>query len=171
MIASKGGKCIRFNEENVRSMGRDTAGVKAMKIGEGDALVDMLVVDESKDILTVTTGGYGKRSRVEDYRVQGRAGKGIKAGTFNEVTGSLINLKQVTDEDDIMIISDGGTIIRMHCDAISTIGRAARGVRLMRLKDGMVATVAVTERDDEAETAAPEEATPEDLAEGGAKEE
>lgn len=171
MIASKGGKCIRFNEENVRSMGRDTAGVKAMKIGEGDALVDMLVVDESKDILTVTTGGYGKRSRVEDYRVQGRAGKGIKAGTFNEVTGSLINLKQVTDEDDIMIISDGGTIIRMHCDAISTIGRAARGVRLMRLKDGMVATVAVTERDDEAETAAPEEATPEDLAEGGDKEE
>lgn len=171
MIASKGGKCIRFNEENVRSMGRDTAGVKAMKIGEGDALVDMLVVDESKDILTVTTGGYGKRSRVEDYRVQGRAGKGIKAGTFNEITGSLINLKQVTDEDDIMIISDGGTIIRMHCDAISTIGRAARGVRLMRLKDGMVATVAVTERDDEAETAAPEEATPEDLAEGGDKEE
>ncbi len=171
MIASKGGKCIRFNEENVRSMGRDTAGVKAMKIGEGDALVDMLVVDESKDILTVTTGGYGKRSRVEDYRGQGRAGKGIKAGTFNEVTGSLINLKQVTDEDDIMIISDGGTIIRMHCDAISTIGRAARGVRQMLLKDCMGATVAVTERDDEAETAAPEEATPEDLAEGGAKEE
>ncbi len=166
MIASKGGKCIRFNESGVRSMGRDTAGVKAMKIGDDDALVDMLVVDESKDILTVTTGGYGKRSKVEDYRVQGRAGKGIKAGTFNEVTGSLINLKQVTDDDDIMIISDGGTIIRMHCSSISTIGRAARGVRLMRLKDGLVATVAVTERDDEAETAAPEEATPEDLAEG-----
>ena len=165
MIASKGGKCIRFNESGVRSMGRDTAGVKAMKIGENDALVDMLVIDESKDILTVTTGGYGKRSRVEDYRVQGRAGKGIKAGTFNEVTGSLINLKQVTDDDDIMIISDGGTIIRMHCSSISTIGRAARGVRLMRLKDGLVATVAVTERDDEAETVAPEEATPEDLAE------
>ncbi len=166
MIASKGGKCIRFNESGVRSMGRDTAGVKAMKIGDDDALVDMLVIDESKDILTVTTGGYGKRSRVEDYRLQGRAGKGIKAGTFNEVTGSLINLKQVTDDDDIMIISDGGTIIRMHCSSISTIGRAARGVRLMRLKDGLVATVAVTERDDEAETAVPEEATPEDLAEG-----
>ncbi len=164
MIASKGGKCIRFHESGVRSMGRDTAGVKAMRIGEGDALVDMLVVDESKDILTVTTGGYGKRSKVEDYRVQGRAGKGIKAGTFNEVTGSLINLKQVTDEDDIMIISDGGTIIRMHCSSISTIGRAARGVRLMRLKDGLVATVAVTERDEEAETQTPEEATPEDLA-------
>ena len=156
MIASKGGKCIRFNESGVRSMGRDTAGVKAMKIGENDALVDMLVVDENKDVLTVTTGGYGKRSKVEDFRVQGRAGKGIKAGTFNEVTGQLINLKQVTDDDDI---------IRMHCSSISTIGRASRGVRLMRLKDGLVATVAVTERDDEAETEAPEEATAEDLAE------
>ncbi len=163
MIASKGGKCIRFDESNVRSMGRDTAGVKAMKLGDDDALVDMLVVDESKDVLTVTTGGYGKRSKIEDYRVQGRAGKGIKAGAFNEVTGNLINLKQVTDDDDIMIISDGGTIIRMHCSSISTIGRSARGVRLMRLKDGLVATVAVTERDDDAETAAPEEATPEDL--------
>ncbi|MDE7329557.1 MAG: DNA gyrase subunit A, partial [Clostridia bacterium] len=168
MIASKGGKCIRFDESNVRSMGRDTAGVKAMKLGGDDALVDMLVVDESKDVLTVTTNGYGKRSKIDDYRVQGRAGKGIKAGTFNEVTGSLINLKQVTDEDDIMIISDGGTIIRMHCDSISTIGRAARGVRLMRLKDGLVATVAVTERDDEAEAQAPEEASPEDLQEGEA---
>lgn len=171
MIASKGGKCIRFHESGVRSMGRDTAGVKAMKIGENDALVDMLVVDESKDILTVTTNGYGKRSSVEDYRLQGRAGKGIKAGTFNEVTGQLINLKQVTAEDDIMIISDGGTIIRMHCSDISRIGRSARGVRLMRLKDGQVATVAVTERDDEAATEAPEEATPEDLAETNNNEE
>ncbi len=158
MIASREGKCIRFAESNVRSMGRDTAGVKAMRLsGENDALVDMLVVDESKDILTVTANGFGKRSRVEDYRVQGRAGKGIKAGTFNELTGALVNLKQVSEDDDIMIISDGGTLIRMHCDSISRIGRASRGVRLMRLKDGQVATVAITERDDEAETFAPEE--------------
>ena len=158
MIASRAGKCIRFSEENVRSMGRDTAGVRAMKLeGENDALVDMLVIDETKDLLTVTANGFGKRSRLEDYRVQGRAGKGIKAGTFNEVTGALVNLKQVTEEDDVMLISDGGTIIRMHCDAISKFGRASRGVRLMRLKDGAVATVAITERDDEAETAAPEE--------------
>jgi len=158
MIASRTGKCIRFSESNVRSMGRDTAGVRAMKLeGETDALVDMLVVDESKDLLSVTANGCGKRSRLEDYRVQGRAGKGIKAGTFNEVTGDLVNLKQVTEEDDVMLISDGGTIIRMHCDAISKFGRASRGVRLMRLKDGAVATVAITERDDEAEAAAPEE--------------
>ncbi|MGN0814077.1 MAG: DNA gyrase subunit A [Candidatus Coproplasma sp.] len=157
MIASKGGKCIRFNESNIRAMGRTAAGVKAMNIGENDALVDMLAVDPTKDVLTVTTNGYGKRSKLEDYRVQGRAGKGIKAGTFNEATGELVNLKQVTDEDDLMLISDGGTIIRMHCQDISTIGRAAKGVRLMRLKDGKVATVAITERDDEAETVAPEE--------------
>ncbi len=166
MIATRGGKCIRFSEEDIRAMGRDTAGVRAIKLdGEDDRLVDMLVVDPQKDVLTVSANGYGKRCRLEDYRVQGRAGKGIKAGVFNEVTGQLVNLKQVTDEDDIMIISDGGTIIRMHCSDISTIGRATRGVRLMRLKDGQVATVAVTERDDEVETEAPEE-TAADLPEG-----
>ncbi len=159
MIASRAGKCIRFDESNVRSMGRDTAGVRAMKLdGENDALVDLLVVDENKDVLTVTANGFGKRSKIEDYRVQGRAGKGIKAGTFNEVTGALVNLKQVTpEEDDIMLISDGGTIIRMHCSDISKFGRASRGVRLMRLRDGAVATVAITERDEDAEAVAPEE--------------
>ena len=163
MLAARKGKCIRFSEENVRAMGRDTAGVRAMKL-EDDALVDMLVVDNKKDVLTVTSNGFGKRCDIEEYRIQGRAGKGIKAGVFNEVTGTLVNLKQVAAEDDIMIISDGGTIIRMHCDSISRIGRNTRGVRLMRLKDGAVATVAVTERDEEAETQAPEE-TAADVAE------
>ena len=157
MIASRSGKCIRFSEDNVRSMGRDTAGVRAMKLDGDDMLVDMLVVDETKSLLTVTSNGYGKRSSLEDYRVQGRAGKGIKAGVFTEATGYLVNLKQVSEDEDIMVISDGGTVIRMHADAISKIGRATRGVRLMKLKDGIVATVAVTERDDEAETTAPEE--------------
>ena len=165
MIASSDGKCIRFHESGVRAMGRDTAGVRAMKLSEGDRLVDMLVVDESKDILTVTSNGYGKRTSVEDYRLQGRAGKGIKAGVFTEATGSLVNMKQVTEEDDVMIISDAGVIIRMHCSDISRIGRNTRGVRLMKLKEGTVATVAVTERDEEAEVAAPEETVAEDTAE------
>ena len=174
MIATRGGKCIRFAECDIRAMGRDTAGVRAVRLDGGDdRLVDMLVVDHSKDILTVAANGYGKRSKLEDYRLQGRAGKGIKAGVFNELTGSLVNLKQVTDDDDIMIISDGGTIIRMHCSDISTIGRATRGVRLMRLKDGQVATVAVTERDDESEVQAPEESASdvpeEQTAEGAAE--
>ncbi|MDE6442211.1 MAG: DNA gyrase subunit A [Clostridia bacterium] len=165
MLASRSGKCIRFAEKAIRAMGRDTAGVKAMKLVGDDCLVDMLVVDKNKDVLTVTSNGYGKRSDLEDYRLQGRAGMGIKAGIFNEVTGSLVSLKQVTDADDVMIISDGGTIIRMHCADISRIGRNTKGVRLMRLKDGAVATVALTARDED-ETAealiesAPEPKTP-----------
>ncbi len=157
MVASRGGKCITFKQEAVRAMGRDTAGVRAMKLVGEDCLVDMLVVDKEKDVLTVSSNGYGKRTDPSNYRAQGRAGKGIKAGTFNELTGHLVSLKQVSDDDDAMIISDGGTIIRMHCADISRFGRASRGVRLMRLKDGHVATVALTERDDEAETQAPEE--------------
>ena len=157
MVASRGGKCITFAQENVRAMGRDTAGVRAMKLVGDDKLVDMLVVDKQKDVLTVSENGYGKRTDSSNFRAQGRAGKGIKAGTFNELTGALVSIKQVTDEDDAMLISDGGTIIRMHCADISRFGRASRGVRLMRLKDGVVATVALTERDDEAETQAPEE--------------
>jgi DNA gyrase subunit A len=157
MIASREGKCIRFSETEIRAMGRDTAGVKAMNLNKEDRLVDMLVVHPEKYVLTVTSNGYGKRSRLDDYRLQGRAGKGVKAGTLNEATGYIVNLKQVTDDEDVMIISDGGTIIRMHCSDISIVGRAARGVRLMRLKDGVVATVALTERDDDVETVAPEE--------------
>ncbi len=157
LIASRSGKCIRFHESNIRAMGRLAAGVRAMRLGENDALVDMLVVDESYDILTLTAKGYGKRTNVEDYRVQGRAGKGIKAGTFNEKTGELVAMKQVTDENDIMIITTAGTIIRMHADSISRIGRASRGVRVMNVKDSLVATVDVTEREEDADVAEPEE--------------
>ena len=161
MIASRSGKCIRFAEKDVRTMGRDTAGVKAMKLDDDDCLVDMLVVDKDKDVLTVTSNGYGKRSDIEDYRLQGRAGKGIKAGIFNEVTGYLVNMKQVTDNDDVMLISDGGTIIRMHCTDISHIGRNTKGVRLMRLRDGAVATVALTARDEDEAAEEMLEAAPE----------
>ena len=157
LVASRSGKCIRFHESNIRAMGRTAAGVRAMRLGENDALVDMLVVDETYDILTLTAKGYGKRTSVEDYRVQGRAGKGIKAGTFNEKTGELVAMKQVTDENDIMIITTAGTIIRMHADSISRIGRASRGVKVMNVKDSLVATVDVTEREDDAEVAEPEE--------------
>lgn len=157
LIASRSGKCIRFHESNIRAMGRLAAGVRAMRLSENDALVDMLVVDESYDILTLTAKGYGKRTNVDDYRVQGRAGKGIKAGTFNEKTGELVAMKQVTDENDIMIITTAGTIIRMHADSISRIGRASRGVRVMNVKDSLVATVDVTEREEDADVAEPEE--------------
>ena len=132
-------------------MGRDTQGVKAMNLSEDDCLVDMLVIKPDCEVLTITSGGYGKRSDVEDYRLQGRAGKGIKAGVFNEKTGLLVNLKIVSEDEDIMIISNNGTIIRMHVTDVSKIGRNTQGVRLMRLKDAEVATVTVAPREDDEE--------------------
>ena len=168
LIASRGGKCIRFAETDVRATGRGTQGVKAITLSKEDIVVDMLIVDPALDLFTLTSLGYGKRSKIDDYRLQSRGGKGIKAGIFNEKTGYLVNLKPVTDENDIMIITTGGTIIRMHADTISCIGRSTRGVRVMNVKGSFVATVDITERDDEAETQAPEETaadlSPEDLA-------
>ena len=167
LIASRGGKCIRFSETDVRPTGRGTQGVKAITLAKEDIVVDMLIIDPALDLFTLTSKGYGKRSKIEDYRLQSRGGKGIKAGVFNEKTGYLVNLKPVTDDNDIMIITTGGTIIRMHADTISCIGRSTRGVRVMNVKDSLVATVDITERDDEAETQAPEETaadlSPEDL--------
>ena len=157
LVASQGGKCIRFAETDVRPTGRGTQGVKAITLAKGDIVVDMLIIDPNFDLFTLTSLGYGKRSKIDDYRLQSRGGKGIKAGIFNEKTGYLVSLKPVTDENDIMIITTGGTIIRMHADTISCIGRSTRGVRVMNVKDSLVATVDITERDDEAETQAPEE--------------
>ena len=168
LIASRGGKCIRFAETDVRPTGRGTQGVKAITLAKEDIVVDMLIVDPALDLFTLTSLGYGKRSKIDDYRLQTRGGKGIKAGVFNEKTGYLVSLKPVTDDNDIMIITTGGTIIRMHADTISCIGRSTRGVRVMNVKGSLVATVDITERDDEAETQAPEETaadlSPEDLA-------
>ena len=169
IIASKEGKCIRFSEEDVRPMGRDTQGVKAMNLSSDDYLVDMLVVNPECQILTITSKGYGKRSDVEDYRLQGRAGKGIKAGVFNEKTGHLVNLKIVSENEDIMIISNNGTIIRMHVTDISMIGRNTQGVRVMRLKDSEVATVAVAPREEEEADAQAEGASDETSLEGAAE--
>ena len=170
LVASRKGKCIHFSEKDVRPTGRGTQGVRALDLSDDDYLVDMLVVDKSKDIFTLTALGYGKRSSIEDYRLQNRGGKGIKAGLFSDKTGDLVNMKQVSDEDDIMIITTAGTIIRMHADSISRIGRSTRGVRVMNVKSGEVATVDVTERDDDAETQAPEETaadlSPEELVAG-----
>ncbi|MBQ8294927.1 MAG: DNA gyrase subunit A [Clostridia bacterium] len=170
LIASRGGKCIRFNETDVRATGRGTQGVRAITLAKEDIVVDMLIIDPAFDLFTLTSQGYGKRSKIDDYRLQSRGGKGIKAGVFNEKTGHLVNLKPVTDDNDIMIITTGGTIIRMHADTISCIGRSTRGVRVMNVKDSEVATVDITERDDEAETQTPEETaadlSPEELMEG-----
>ncbi len=170
MVASRFGKCIHFSEKDVRPMGRDTTGVRAILLAKGDEVVDMLVLKEGSQVLTVSELGYGKRTNPDDYRLQTRGGKGIKAGVFNEKTGKLVNMKLVSDEDDLMLITSSGVVIRMHAESISEIGRNTRGVRIMNVRGGFVATVAITEKDEEAEVEAPEETAadlpPEELSEG-----
>ena len=153
IIASYYGKCIRFNETDVRAMGRDTQGVKGMSLEKGDYIVDMAVIRDGSEFITMTENGYGKRSNVEDYRLQSRGGKGVKAGNFTEKTGKLVSLKLITSEEDMMIITSNGTIIRVAASDISTIGRNTQGVRIMRIDDSTVCKIAITPKseDDEEE--------------------
>jgi len=145
LIASSEGKCIRFNEKTVRTMGRDTMGVKAMRLNNNEVIVDMTIIKPNSDMLTISEYGYGKRTNEDEYRLQGRNGKGIKAGIFNEVTGNLVNLKQVEEDDDIMLIADDGVVIRVEAKEISKIGRNTKGVRIMKMKEGSkIVCVAVT---------------------------
>ena len=146
MVASNEGKCIRFAETDVKPLGRDTMGVKAIDLSSDDYLVDMLVYKEGYDILTITEKGYGKRSDVSEYKVQNRNGKGIKAGIFNEKTGRLVGLKQVTEDEDVMMIANNGVIIRTPAASISKITRDTIGVKVMRLAEGTtVSCVAVAD--------------------------
>ena len=149
LVASHEGKCIRFSETDVRPMGRDTMGVKAMQISDDDAVVDMTVIKAGYDVLTLSEHGFGKRSDIEDYRLQSRGGKGIKAGVFNEKTGNLACLKLVKDDEDIMIISDNGIIIRTAATGISKIGRDTKGVTVMKLGGAVVKSVAVVPHSEE----------------------
>ncbi len=150
IIGSRDGKCILFNETDVRPMGRDTQGVKSMNLDDGDAIVDMSVVTEGKEVITMTENGYGKRSNIEDYRLQSRGGKGVKAGNFNDKTGKLVGLKLVGDGENIMVITDNGTIIRVASKDISTIGRNTQGVRIMRTDEkSTVSKIAVTPEGEE----------------------
>jgi|AntRauTorcE11897_2_1112592.scaffolds.fasta_scaffold00016_104 DNA gyrase subunit A len=152
LVASNEGKCIRFSETDVRLMGRDTQGVKCINLNEGDTVVDMIVLKPDHKILTISEQGYGKRSNIEDYRLQTRAGKGIKAGVFDENTGKLVNLKQVTDNQDVMLITEKGIIIRTPATTISLIGRNTKGVKVMKLHDNdRVVSVATGEGQTEKE--------------------
>lgn len=153
IMAATNGLAIRFSEENVRSTGRSSQGVKSMKLNKGEKVVDMAVISEGAEILTLTEKGYGKRSSISDYPLQGRAGKGVKAGVFNEKTGKLVNLKVIPADTDVMLIADNGIIIRVQADEISKIGRATQGVRIMKLKEGgNVVSIALTPHEEPEET-------------------
>lgn len=137
MIATNKGKAICFEESKVRSMGRVTQGVTALKMAEGDRVVNMAVIDGAGEILTITENGYGKRSDVSEYRITGRGGKGIITHGINENTGDIVDMAKVTGDEDILLITSDGTIIRTPVDQIRTMGRSTQGVRVMRVADGV----------------------------------
>ncbi len=151
IMASYFGKCIRFSENDVRAMGRDTQGVKSMTLDEGDYIVDMSVIKDGSEVITMTENGYGKRSDINDYRLQSRGGKGVKAGNFTDKTGKLVSLKLISNDEDMMIITSNGTIIRVKASDISTIGRNTQGVRIMRIDDSVVCKIAITPKSEESE--------------------
>jgi DNA gyrase subunit A len=138
MLASKAGKVVRFNEEDVRPMGRNASGVRGINLGDeaGNEVIGMIAMpDKSSNVMVVSEKGYGKRSDIEEYRVTMRGGKGVKTINITDKTGNLIAIKNVTDKDDLMIINKSGLTIRLAVSELRVIGRATQGVRLINLKD------------------------------------
>ena len=137
MMAVKSGKAIHFEEEKVRAMGRTAAGVRGIRLAsENDEVVGMICIeDKESTVLVVSENGYGKRSAVEDYRITNRGGKGVKTINITEKTGDLISLKNVTDNEDLMVINKSGITIRIGVDTLRVMGRATQGVKLIRLRD------------------------------------
>ncbi len=157
MIATHDGMAIRFNETDVRGMGRTARGVRGIRLSGGDYVVSAVVVDEEKPLLMVTENGYGKKTGPEEYRSQTRGGKGIFTYRITDKTGKLVGMTAVSDNEDVMLITSEGIVIRMHTDEISTYSRQTQGVRLMRLDEGVsVVSLALTERDNDDETDAEE---------------
>lgn len=153
MIATKNGYLIRFPEEQIRPMGRTAAGVKGITLrGEDDSVVSMDIIDEGVDILNVTEKGFGKRTPESEYRITNRGGKGILTSKITDKTGQMVSAKPVTGEEDIMIITVSGVLIRMPVASISTTGRNTQGVILIRIQENeAVATVARIDKEQEEE--------------------
>ncbi len=160
LLAIKSGRAIRFNESNVRPMGRTASGVRGISMTDSDEVVGMVTVEDfSKTVLVVSENGYGKRTYLNDpetdepiYRVTNRGGKGVKTLNITDKTGNLIAIKDVTDDDDLMIINKSGITIRMHVADIRSQGRATQGVKLINLKGSdQIAAVAKVERDEDEE--------------------
>ena len=158
IIAKKKGKAIRFPEAKVRPMGRTASGVRGVTLEDDeDEVIGMVCVNPNKEsatILVVSEKGYGKRTDLDDYRVTGRGGKGVKTLSITEKTGNLVGLMSVTDEDGLMIICKSGMTIRMAVDKLRVMGRATQGVRLINIKDkDAIASIAKTPREDDEEDA------------------
>ena len=147
LIASSKGKCIRFNEKQLRALGRSARGVKAMNL-DGGKLVDMCIVKPEKEVLSITSNGFGKRCDIDEYRLQSRGGMGVRGGEFNEKTGDLIGLRQIEPNDDVLLITNNGTTIRIKSSDVRKVSRTSMGVRMMKLRSGnTIASFATVEAD------------------------
>jgi DNA gyrase subunit A len=153
IMASTGGKCIRFHEKDIRETGRSSQGVKSISLDKDERVVDMAIVKEGQEVLTITENGYGKRTSLDEYTLQGRAGKGVKVGVLNEKTGNVVNLKLVDPEkDDIIIVTNKGVIMRVKVDQISKMGRNTQGVIIKKNeKNEVVAAIAAVPHMEEVE--------------------
>src|SRR3954452_18937791 len=154
LMVSRKGQAMRFHETDVRAMGRDASGVQGMRLRAGDEVIAVNVAHDDADVLVVTENGYGKRTRVSEYPVKGRGGMGVKTVQLTEANGQLAGARGVRDGYQVMLISDGGTVIRMAADDIKRSGRSTQGVIVMRLREGEhVSTLApvVESADDKAE--------------------
>ncbi len=160
ILATKGAQAVRFEETNVRAMGRTARGVIGIRMSEDDEVIGLVAVDESKTLLTITEKGMGKRSPFEDFRtMKNRGGSGVACHKITEKTGKLASVAAIDEEDDIMIITDAGTLIRTHVASIPVHGRATGGVIVMRLSDdAKIVNFARVEKEEEVVEAADEEA-------------
>ena len=151
VLGASNGKAIHFNENDVRCTGRSSSGVRGISLNEGDKVVGAAVITEEADeVLVVTAKGYGKRSHIDEYRLQSRGGSGVKALNITEKNGSLVALKSVSANNDLLITTDRGVVIRMHVSDISQTGRATQGVILFKVKENQnIATVAVVDKEDD----------------------
>ena len=148
LIASSNGRMIRFDEKEIRIMGRTASGVKGIDVEDGKC-VGCEVAKKDQEILVVTENGYGKRTDLEEYRITHRGSKGVKALNITEKNGNIISFKTVYGDEDLMVITDNGIIIRLSISQISTTGRVAQGVKLINLKTGQkVSTVAVMKKEE-----------------------
>ena len=164
MLALHSGKCVRFNEQNVRAVGRSASGVRGITLADdNDYVVGMVCMDEDGgNVLVVSEKGFGKRSLIDDYRVTNRGGKGVKTLNITDKTGGLVALKKVTDEDDLMIINRSGLAIRLHVNQLRILGRATQGVKLINIneKDQIAAVARVPYQEDEPDEGEMVEGTP-----------
>ncbi len=136
MLLADSGKCVRFSETDVRSMGRTAGGVRGIRIKEGQEVIAMIKVEAGGSILTSTENGYGKRTNVDDYPLKGRGGQGVISIKTNARNGKIVGAVQVHSDDDFMMITDHGTLVRIAVSDVSEMGRNTQGVRLIRLTKG-----------------------------------